>query len=47
MISAWPLARRLLEQGTAAGEVARMFKVHRATLYRTLNTSRDDDERRP
>jgi DNA invertase Pin-like site-specific DNA recombinase len=47
MISAWPLARRLLEQGTAAGEVVRTFKVHRATLYRTLNTSRDDDERRP
>ena len=31
------LARRLLEEGTAAGEVARMFKVHRATLYRALN----------
>ena len=29
------LARRLLEEGTAAGEVA-MFKVHRATLYRAL-----------
>ena len=40
------LARRLLEEGTAAGEVARMFKVHRATLYRTLNTCRDDDRRR-
>jgi DNA invertase Pin-like site-specific DNA recombinase len=26
------LARRLLEEGTTAGEVARMFKVHRATL---------------
>ena len=32
------LARRLLEEGTAAGEVARMFKVHRATLYRALST---------
>jgi DNA invertase Pin-like site-specific DNA recombinase len=32
------LARRLLEEGTSAGEVARMFKVHRATLYRALNT---------
>jgi Helix-turn-helix domain of resolvase/Resolvase, N terminal domain len=31
------LARRLLEEGTAAGEVARMFKVHRATLHRALN----------
>ena len=30
------LAQRLLEEGTAAGEVARMFKVHRATLYRAL-----------
>jgi DNA invertase Pin-like site-specific DNA recombinase len=33
------LARRLLEEGTAAGEVARMFKVHRATLYRALGTA--------
>ena len=32
------LAHRLLEEGTSAGEVARMFKVHRATLYRALNT---------
>jgi hypothetical protein len=26
------------QEGKAAGEVARMFKVHRATLYRALNT---------
>jgi DNA invertase Pin-like site-specific DNA recombinase len=39
------LARRLLEGGTAAGEVARMLKVHRATLYRALGTGRDDDAR--
>ena len=32
------LARRLLEEGMAVGEVARMFKVHRATLYRALGT---------
>jgi DNA invertase Pin-like site-specific DNA recombinase len=32
------LAQRLLEEGTAAGDVARMFKVHRATLYRALAT---------
>ena len=31
------LAQRLLEEGTSAGEVARMFQVHRATLYRALN----------
>src|SRR4051794_37080765 len=31
------LAQRLLEEGTAVGEVARMFNVHRATLYRALN----------
>ena len=31
------LARCLLEEGTAAGEVARMLKVRRATLYRALN----------
>jgi DNA invertase Pin-like site-specific DNA recombinase len=31
------LARRLLGEGTAAGEVARVFKVHRATLHRALN----------
>ncbi|MFL5337452.1 MAG: recombinase family protein [Geminicoccaceae bacterium] len=36
------LAQRLLEEGTSATEVARMFKVHRATLYRTLNPGRDD-----
>ena len=30
------LAQRLLEKGTTAGEVARMFNVHRATLYRAL-----------
>src|SRR3954466_7450823 len=30
------LAQRLLEEGTTAGEVARMLKVHRATLYRAL-----------
>ena len=39
------LAQRLLDEGTAASEVARMFKVHRATLYRALGTSRDDDAR--
>jgi DNA invertase Pin-like site-specific DNA recombinase len=39
------LARRLLEGGTAASEVARMLKVHRATLYRALGTGRDDDAR--
>jgi DNA invertase Pin-like site-specific DNA recombinase len=33
------LARRLLEEGTAASEVAQTFKVHRATLYRALNTT--------
>ena len=33
------LARRLLEEGNTAGEVARMFKVHRATLYRALGTA--------
>ena len=32
------LARRLLEEGRPAGEVARMFRVHRATLYRALAT---------
>jgi DNA invertase Pin-like site-specific DNA recombinase len=32
------LAQRLLEEGTAGGEVARMFNVHRATLYRALAT---------
>jgi DNA invertase Pin-like site-specific DNA recombinase len=32
------LAQRLLEEGTAAGEVAAMFKVHRATLHRALRT---------
>jgi DNA invertase Pin-like site-specific DNA recombinase len=36
------LAQRLLEEGTSATEVARMFKIHRATLYRTLNPGRDD-----
>ena len=40
------LAHRLLEEGTSAGEVARMFKVHRATLYRALNTTGGDDEHR-
>jgi DNA invertase Pin-like site-specific DNA recombinase len=30
------LAQRLLEEGQSAAEVARMFKVHRATLYRAL-----------
>jgi DNA invertase Pin-like site-specific DNA recombinase len=30
------LARRLIEEGRSAREVARMFKVHRATLYRAL-----------
>ena len=33
------LARRLIDEGTAAGEVARMFKVHRATLYRALGAA--------
>jgi DNA invertase Pin-like site-specific DNA recombinase len=33
------LAQRLLEEGTAAGEVAAMFEVHRATLYRALRTA--------
>jgi DNA invertase Pin-like site-specific DNA recombinase len=32
------LARRLIEEGRSAREVARMFKVHRATLYRALGT---------
>jgi DNA invertase Pin-like site-specific DNA recombinase len=32
------LARRLLAEGTAAGEVARVFKVNRAILHRALNT---------
>jgi DNA invertase Pin-like site-specific DNA recombinase len=32
------LAHRLLEEGRSAGEVAAMFKVHRATLYRALRT---------
>jgi hypothetical protein len=32
------LARRLLEEGMAAGEVAWMFTVHRATLYHALST---------
>jgi DNA invertase Pin-like site-specific DNA recombinase len=32
------LAQRLLEGGTAVSEVARTFKVHRATLYRALAT---------
>jgi DNA invertase Pin-like site-specific DNA recombinase len=36
------LAQRLLEEGTSAGEVARMFRVHRATLYRALNTGHDN-----
>lgn len=30
------LARRLLEEGRSAGEIAGTFKVHRATLYRAL-----------
>ena len=30
------LAQRLLEEGKSAAEVARTFKVHRATLYRAL-----------
>ena len=30
------LAHRLLEEGGAAGEVARMLNVHRATLHRAL-----------
>jgi DNA invertase Pin-like site-specific DNA recombinase len=30
------LAQRLLEEGIAAGEVARMVEVHRATLYRAI-----------
>ena len=33
------LARRLLEEGTATGQAARMFKVHRATLYRALGAA--------
>ena len=32
------LAQRLLEEGKSATEVARTFKVHRATLYRALST---------
>jgi DNA invertase Pin-like site-specific DNA recombinase len=32
------LARWLIEEGRSAREVARMFKVHRATLYRALGT---------
>jgi hypothetical protein len=28
---------RALEEGTAGAEVARMFRVHRATLHRALN----------
>jgi DNA invertase Pin-like site-specific DNA recombinase len=32
------LAHRLLEEGRSASEVAAMFKVHRATLYRALRT---------
>jgi DNA invertase Pin-like site-specific DNA recombinase len=32
------LAQRLLEGGTAVSEVARTFKVHRATLHRALAT---------
>jgi DNA invertase Pin-like site-specific DNA recombinase len=32
------LAQRLLEEGRSAGEVAAMFKVHRATLYRVLRS---------
>jgi DNA invertase Pin-like site-specific DNA recombinase len=31
------LARRLIGEGRSAREVARMFKVHRATLYRALS----------
>ena len=34
------LAQRLLEEGKSAGEVARTFKVHRATLYRALTAVR-------
>jgi len=30
------MAHRMLEEGRSAGEVAAMFKVHRATLYRAL-----------
>lgn len=31
-------ARRLLEEGTTAGEVVCLFRVYRATLYRVLAT---------
>jgi DNA invertase Pin-like site-specific DNA recombinase len=33
------LARRLIEEGRPASEVAAMFKVHRATLYRALGAA--------
>jgi DNA invertase Pin-like site-specific DNA recombinase len=33
------LARRLIEEGRSASEVAAMFKVHRATLYRALGAA--------
>jgi DNA invertase Pin-like site-specific DNA recombinase len=33
------LAQRLLEEGRSAREVAGMFKVHRATLYRALDAA--------
>ena len=33
---------RLLDQGSSASELARMFKVHRATVYRAVARMRDD-----
>jgi DNA invertase Pin-like site-specific DNA recombinase len=33
------LARRLISEGTSVPEVAKILKVHRATLYRTLEAA--------
>lgn len=37
------LARRLIEEGAAVRETARILKVHAATLYRALETAAPDE----
>ena len=39
------LARRLIDEGRPVCEVAKILKVHRATLYRALVSSADESLR--